>query len=412
MVVVGNSFSSQPCDEKGVNLELSQGGKGSKGSVVKAIPKSVWTCCVEAVSEYCRVVLDLFPDQYQVCVAAVDEAKCQPINSWRDEDQDSNKVGVALQSRDQYPLSDLNHATVGVVWVSDVWCTSVPGTTRKQWTAHSLQSMSARLTICCALSGPAYSNSVCYNHQSTGKKANQSRKNHFCLLLEKVNMDTWPKIKSFGVSIQNVLGCLNSECGDPLQSIQRIFLYSDGDVKELEKAIVNLVKTENADIKQKQDMARLHIHHCQMVLVNTYSLSGHASTVKDSPLTQVNISLSALFDEVVKNHFCSLIRISPCSYSVAQLSSAVSSVTYSFPATLLLEKALHLAKMHFDLKSTMITGIPMKVSAVAYTVKWWVLIVFSLQEEQAGGSSANYDVELIHSSEAHRDILRAGWLEQ
>ena len=31
-----------------------------------------------------------------------------------------------------------------------------------------------------------------------------------------------------------------------------------------------------------------------------------------------------------------------------------------------------------------------------------------MQEEQAGGSSANYDVELIHLAEAHRDILRAG----
>ena len=30
------------------------------------------------------------------------------------------------------------------------------------------------------------------------------------------------------------------------------------------------------------------------------------------------------------------------------------------------------------------------------------------QEEQAGGSSANYDVELIHLAKAHRDILRAG----
>lgn len=46
---------------------------------------------------------------------------------------------------------------------------------------------------------------------------------------------------------------------------------------------------------------------------------------------------------------------------VFQLSSSVSSVVYSFPATLLLEKAMHLAKMHFDLKSTIITGIPMKV---------------------------------------------------
>ena len=64
---------------------------------------------------------------------------------------------------------------------------------------------------------------------------------------------------------------------------------SEGDVKEIEKAIVNLVKGENADIKQKQDLARLHIPHCQMVLVNTYSLSATNSVaVQDLPLTQVS----------------------------------------------------------------------------------------------------------------------------
>lgn len=44
-----------------------------------------------------------------------------------------------------------------------------------------------------------------------------------------------------------------------------------------------------------------------------------------------------------------------------QLSSQVSSVVYSFPGPILLDKCVHLAKMHFNLKSTIITGIPMKV---------------------------------------------------
>ncbi len=74
----------------------------------------------------------------------------------------------------------------------------------------------------------------------------------------------------------------------------------------------------------------------------------------------------------------------------AQLSSQVASVVYCFPAKLLLDKCVSLTKLHFNLKSTVVTGIPMK-------------------EEQAGGSSANYDVELIHLAEAHRDVLRAGW---
>ncbi len=91
LVAVYNSFSTYPCGQ-GIGLELALAGKTSKASSVKSIPKSVWTCCVEAVSEYCRVVLDLFPDKHQVCVAAVDETKCQPINSWRDEDQQFAKV--------------------------------------------------------------------------------------------------------------------------------------------------------------------------------------------------------------------------------------------------------------------------------------------------------------------------------
>ena len=98
VVVVGNNLSSLSCGH-GITLELSQGGKSKSSAAAQTIPKSVWTCSVEAVCEYCRVVLDLFPDQYQVCVAAVDETKCQPINSWRDEDQDISKVWVWVLAR-------------------------------------------------------------------------------------------------------------------------------------------------------------------------------------------------------------------------------------------------------------------------------------------------------------------------
>ena len=42
-------------------------------------------------------------DCMQVCVAAVDEAKCQPINSWRDEDQEVGKVCCRLL-RDYYSV--------------------------------------------------------------------------------------------------------------------------------------------------------------------------------------------------------------------------------------------------------------------------------------------------------------------
>ena len=68
---------------------------------------------------------------------------------------------------------------------------------------------------------------------------------------------------------------------------------SPGDVKELEKAIVSMVRAENADIKQKSDPARLQIQHCQLVVVHTHpspptaGAPSSSSEVKDCPLSQV-----------------------------------------------------------------------------------------------------------------------------
>lgn len=50
-------------------------------------------------------------------------------------------------------------------------------------------------------------------------------------------------------------------------------------------------------------------------------------------------------------------------------------------------KLTHLILSHYDLASTTVTGIPMK-------------------EEQNASSSANYDVEMFHPSQAHAAILR------
>ena len=95
VVVAANSLMSTPCGQS-MTFDLTPSGKGGggkgSGASKQHISKSLWTCCVEAVCDYCRIVFDLFPNQYQVCVAGVDEAKCQPINSWRDEDQEMGKV--------------------------------------------------------------------------------------------------------------------------------------------------------------------------------------------------------------------------------------------------------------------------------------------------------------------------------
>ncbi len=64
MVVAANHLSSVSCGET-VSFDLSL-GKAKGVASTKTISKSLWTCCVEAVTEYCRIIFDLFPDQYQV----------------------------------------------------------------------------------------------------------------------------------------------------------------------------------------------------------------------------------------------------------------------------------------------------------------------------------------------------------
>uniref|UniRef100_T1J846 Protein asunder n=1 Tax=Strigamia maritima TaxID=126957 RepID=T1J846_STRMM len=54
-------------------------------------------------------------------------------------------------------------------------------------------------------------------------------------------------------------------------------------------------------------------------------------------------------------------------------------------------KLCHLVLKHYNLSSTTVTGIPMK-------------------EEQNANSSANYDVELLHSSEAHSELIKTGYM--
>lgn len=60
-------------------------------------------------------------------------------------------------------------------------------------------------------------------------------------------------------------------------------------------------------------------------------------------------------------YFTKLLPVIMETVTLAQLSPEVSKVVYSFPAKLLKEKLVSLAKAHFNLATTVITGIPMKV---------------------------------------------------
>ena len=58
---------SQFLQNSGSKLEIDSSLK-SRGtlSFLSTLQKTTWTCIVEGVSEYCRIVYDIFPDLYKV----------------------------------------------------------------------------------------------------------------------------------------------------------------------------------------------------------------------------------------------------------------------------------------------------------------------------------------------------------
>ncbi|XP_014212606.1 integrator complex subunit 13 [Copidosoma floridanum] len=114
-----------------------------------------------------------------------------------------------------------------------------------------------------------------------------------------------------------------------------------------------------------------------------------------SQLTAQN-KQAASSDTLIPVHHCHLVilNIYPCNINsevtnqtLQEVSSVLSMEVHSLKATILHSKLSHLILEHYDLASTTVTGIPMK-------------------EEQNASSSANYDVEIFHSSDAHLAILK------
>ncbi|XP_014479751.1 PREDICTED: protein asunder homolog isoform X1 [Dinoponera quadriceps] len=90
---------------------------------------------------------------------------------------------------------------------------------------------------------------------------------------------------------------------------------------------------------------------------------------------------------VILNIFPSNIEPQVTSQGPREVSPLLTVEVHSIKASALYSKLSHLILSHYDLASTTVTGIPMK-------------------EEQNASSSANYDVEIFHSSAAHAVILR------
>ncbi|KAK7791139.1 hypothetical protein R5R35_008573 [Gryllus longicercus] len=124
-------------------------------------------------------------------------------------------------------------------------------------------------------------------------------------------------------------------------------------IKSLEDIFQNVVIQQNKIAAGSDHL--ITVHHCHLVVINAFPNNMESQVTGHGPK-----DLSAILTSEVHS---------------VQAGGGIAA------------KLSHLILNHYDLASTTVTGIPMK-------------------EEQNASSSANYDVEIFHSSAAHTSILR------
>ena len=72
---------------------------------LEPLKKTLWTCCIEAVFEYARIVYDLFPENKLIRLL-ISKFDC-PLNSWNENEQGLDHVNNIYLSKEN-PLLNLS----------------------------------------------------------------------------------------------------------------------------------------------------------------------------------------------------------------------------------------------------------------------------------------------------------------
>lgn len=298
-----NYFLETSCDQT-FEFDVINKSRQPSGIIpLCPINKSLWTCSVEAIAEYCRIVWDIFPEGERLIrfvVCGTDSAN--DINDWNPEVQ-------SLQNC--------------MEWLAN--CGAISHSKAKQFKpSEKCQILNGFDKAIEALSEPTHSQS----------KANDT------------SSDTSAEPTNKGRIV-----CISS-------------FRNDSHIKSVEDSVKQLIVDRNELIAKQKTLDNschlMSITCCELVIINTFPIEDQ--------------TMSSKIVEIPKH----------------SLSPTITSEIHSVKSgRFLAAKLSFLVLSHFDLASTTVTGIPMK-------------------EEQNASSSANYDVEIVHSSLAHTESFRSG----
>ncbi|XP_074646913.1 integrator complex subunit 13-like [Tubulanus polymorphus] len=201
-------------------------------------------------------------------------------------------------------------------------------------------------------------------------------------------------------NLQQVLLNL-AQVGPPSKSAKR---HEDNILIGLNQAVQCLSEPSISQHKLRTSMTEIAsevLNRGRIICLSPIKSDAYARKLCDSMMNFIHQQnkLAANTDNLMPIHHCEfhLIHVTPFGTESAvssrgqlELSTCLSSeVHVSQSGKYIAAKMLQLAQKHFSLASTTVTGIPMK-------------------EEQNASSSANYDVELFHSMDAHNDMIKTG----
>lgn len=296
----------------------------TNSSSIKSFDRSLWTCTIESVVGYSRLVWDLFtPDQRCISILSFgpdgDPSKStdsptfiETICSWQDEDQNLDHLMKSLAKR-----------------------------------SHTHQT-------CPPLKLEQTSNIASFPNCGSHSK---------------------PILSALDKALGE-LSHLTSSQSDRRTNSTKIDGHNNGRIILIssfqnDESIGNLVESFKTMLIKKNQALNVHelpqsssgyslspINYCDLVVINTFPIMDQGP--------------------------CSLIKNS------SSFSPYLHSKIYSVKSGRIIAGLLNnLCLQHHNLKSTTITGIPMK-------------------EEQNASSSSQYDVEIVHCSSIHEDIMNSG----
>lgn len=297
-------------------------------SSIKPFDRSLWTCTVEAVVGYSRLVWDLFsPDERSISILSMGPQVTLPMNE----------------------TSEPTFIEKICTWQAD-----------NQNLEHLMKSLAKKS----------------HAHQVSPPKSLDSTK----------DISSFPNCTNNSISLVNsldhALGCLShltesqlerqqinkaaskvQQCGNNGRIILISSFQNDNIIQEFINKFESMLKTKNESIRealrQKSDQSTSvnlsPINYCDLVIVNTFPIQDEG----------------------------------PCSkiLNASSFRPSVHVKVYSVKSGRTITGLLNnLCLQHHNLKSTTVTGIPMK-------------------EEQNASSSSQYDVEIVHCSSIHESIM-------